>query len=90
VGLILSILIAILIAMFDTVVHSEEDLTSTFSIPILGVIPALIQMSTEGHTDMLQKSKKADFKSEKEYIVSPDRARKSILSPTAPSPRGSI
>jgi capsular polysaccharide biosynthesis protein len=28
-------------AMFDTVVHSEEDLTSMFNIPMLGVIPSI-------------------------------------------------
>lgn len=41
IGLILSIFIAILSAMFDTVIHSEEDIASTFNIPILGVIPSI-------------------------------------------------
>ena len=41
IGLVLSILYVILRKMFDTVVHSEEDLVAAFTIPVIGVIPAM-------------------------------------------------
>jgi Capsular polysaccharide biosynthesis protein len=39
IGLILAIAVAIITAMFDTVIRSEEDLTAAFSIPVIGIIP---------------------------------------------------
>lgn len=42
-GLAVAILIVLLMAMADTKVHTEEDLTEVFEIPILGVIPKLVE-----------------------------------------------
>ncbi len=44
-GLVAAILISLLIAMADTTVHTEEDLTEVFEIPVLGVIPKLVEGS---------------------------------------------
>ena len=41
-GLIIAIFIVILIEITDTRIKSEEDLTKTFDIPVLGVIPRLV------------------------------------------------
>ncbi|MEG2377022.1 MAG: Wzz/FepE/Etk N-terminal domain-containing protein [Clostridia bacterium] len=40
-GMIFSILLAVITAMLDTAVRCEEDLTEQFNIPVLGVIPSL-------------------------------------------------
>ncbi len=42
-GLVAGILIALLMAMVDTTVRTEEDLTGVFEIPVLGVIPKLVE-----------------------------------------------
>ncbi|MEG2000546.1 MAG: Wzz/FepE/Etk N-terminal domain-containing protein [Evtepia sp.] len=50
-GLVISVLILIVMAMLDTAVRCEEDLTAHFDIPILGVIPSLTSKSKDGgHT----------------------------------------
>jgi len=45
-GLILAIFFCLLKNMFDTVINSEEDLKEVFNIPILGVIPRLVETQT--------------------------------------------
>jgi len=47
-GTAAAILLIMLLAMLDTVVHSEEDLTEVFEIPILGVIPKLSENERGG------------------------------------------
>ncbi|MEG2679649.1 MAG: GNVR domain-containing protein, partial [Oscillospiraceae bacterium] len=49
-GAVLSILFTIVMAMLDTAVRCEEDLTEHFSIPVLGVIPSLNAKGKEDHT----------------------------------------
>ena len=40
-GLAIAVILVLLLAMADTAVRSEEDLTEVFDIPVLGVIPKL-------------------------------------------------
>lgn len=47
-GLILSSLLVIVLAMLDTTVRSEEDLTNKFNLPVLGVIPSLTVSKGDG------------------------------------------
>ena len=42
-GLVVAVVIALLLAMADTTVRTEEDLTEVFEIPVLGVIPKLVE-----------------------------------------------
>lgn len=50
IGLVLTVIAAVLEAMFDTVIHSEEDLTALFALPIIGIIPTIdISESREGY-----------------------------------------
>jgi len=41
IGMALAVTIAILSDMFDTVIHTEDDLTENFTIPVLGIIPTM-------------------------------------------------
>ncbi|MCI2106839.1 MAG: Wzz/FepE/Etk N-terminal domain-containing protein [Intestinimonas sp.] len=47
-GLVLSTTVFVLLAMLDTAIRSEEDLTNQFNIPILGVIPSLTERESGG------------------------------------------
>ena len=47
VAFMLSVVGVMLIAMFDTVVKSEEQLVETFNIPVLGVIPNMAENRSE-------------------------------------------
>jgi len=49
IGLVLAMLIAVLAAMADTAVRSEEDLTAAFTLPVLGVIPSLAERGKGVH-----------------------------------------
>jgi Capsular polysaccharide biosynthesis protein len=48
IGLVLSAIVVILLEMVDTAVRSEEDLTEIFDIPVLGVIPRLMENDNGG------------------------------------------
>ncbi|MEG0779010.1 MAG: Wzz/FepE/Etk N-terminal domain-containing protein [Oscillospiraceae bacterium] len=47
-GMVCSILAVIVLAMLDTAVRCEEDLTEYFNIPVIGVIPSLNTKGKEG------------------------------------------
>ncbi len=47
-GLTLAILIVILSAIIDNVIHKEEDLADIISIPVIGVIPKMDQSMKKG------------------------------------------
>lgn len=47
-GLMLSCMVAIVASMMDSAVRSEEDLTSKFDLPVLGVIPSLTESKENG------------------------------------------
>ena len=48
IGLMLSVLVIIIRAMFDNVIHTEEDLPEGFEIPVIGVIPGMEKASKRG------------------------------------------
>lgn len=47
-GLVLSSLLVVVLALLDTTIRSEEDLTNKFDLPVLGVIPSLTANKGDG------------------------------------------